>query len=414
MSKPDTIPVYEYDSLRVGQKGFEDKHWKALIKLNELHGGNYFTVIHNGIRFSQYVGVIQVDDLIIEILPKINKSDEKTDWRTVLIDMLKVCKKLNADTYGDALVRKQNLNLLDLYFDFYLNEINQLVHTGLVKKYRKQTGNVKALKGRLEFSTHIRSNLVHKERFYTTHQVYDHEHELHYILNEALCVVDQCTKGTFLQDKCKRTQFSFPELDRKRITQQQLEAITLNRKTVPYARALELARLILLNYSPDIAGGNEKMLALLFDMNKLWEEYILRSLQKNKEEGVVVYGQKQKTFWSSSTSNMSKLVKPDIVIKKGDATYIIDTKWKLPLNGRPSDDDLKQIYVYNKLWNAKRGILLYPKADTILGNTKGQYQTGNGELETGQTGEMHYVSVLDENKKLKKDLGDTFVSDLIK
>ena len=57
----------------------------------------------------------------------------------------------------------------------YIQEINKLLHIGLVKKYRKETNNVKALKGKLEFAGNIRKNLVHKERFYTTHQVYNKE-----------------------------------------------------------------------------------------------------------------------------------------------------------------------------------------------------------------------------------------------
>ena len=33
--------------------------------------------------------------------------------------------------------------------------------------------NSEALKGKLEFAGHIQKNVIHKERFYTTHQVYD-------------------------------------------------------------------------------------------------------------------------------------------------------------------------------------------------------------------------------------------------
>ena len=102
---------------------------------------------------------------------------------------------------------------------------------------------------------------------------------------------------------------------------------------------------------------------------------------------------------------MSKRVRPDIVIEKGEETYIIDTKWKLPQNGRPSDDDLKQIYVYNKLWKAKRGILLYPEPINGIKNVSGAYNQGDGVFESEQTGEMQFISVLDEDRKLKKGLG---------
>ena len=73
---------------------------------------------------------------------------------------------------------------------------------------------------------------------------------------------------------------NFPKVTFKEITSSQIDKIKLNRKSYPYSYALELARLIILNYSPDISSGKERMLSLLFDMNQLWEEYVLKQLQK--------------------------------------------------------------------------------------------------------------------------------------
>ncbi|MDN3709316.1 hypothetical protein QW060_20070 [Myroides ceti] len=52
-----------------------------------------------------------------------------------------------------------------------------------------------------------------------------------------------------------------------------------NRKAAPYSTALEIAKFIILQYAPNIKNGNENMLALLFDMNMLWEQYILAKLK---------------------------------------------------------------------------------------------------------------------------------------
>lgn len=95
------------------------------------------------------------------------------------------------------------------------------------------------------------------------------------------------------------------------------------------------------------------MLVLLFDMNSLWEEYILARLKQTDAE-ISVYGQQSTTFWSGIT------VRPDIVIKKGNETFIIDTKWKKIKGGKPSTDDLRQMYVYNDYWKSDKAMLLYP------------------------------------------------------
>lgn len=343
----------------VGEEEFKQAHLDALLKLNEYHDGQYFEPIAKGIKFNQYVGVIQVDGLSIEIHPKADKSAEDYQWKGVLLKMLKECGHLKASSSGGAHVKRQNLNLLEVYFELFLAEVNTLLRRGLIKQYRKETSNVKALKGKLEFAGNIRKNLVHKERFYTTHQVYDRNHLLHQILAEAIEIIEQFTRGTRLYDTCKRTQLDFPKVDSVRITKKHLDTYQLNRKSAPYAYAFELARLIILNYSPDISAGKERMLSLLFDMNQLWEEYVLIQLRRyisKHQTDYEVQGQDRKPFWSSN------YLQPDIVIKQKSTSkqFVIDTKWKLPGTSSASVQDLRQMYAYSRFWKAEKAMLLYP------------------------------------------------------
>ncbi len=356
-----SIQVFEHQTLYYGRayKGvaFTQKHFEALAKLNMLHDNKYFTLVNKGVKFSQYVGVIQIDTLTIEILPKADKSSEDTTvWRNILIEMLRATRKLKVNQVGQADVNKQNIHLLDIYFDWFLREVEILIRQGLIKRYYKETKNVPALKGKLEFAGHISKNLIHKERFYTTHQIYDKDHQIHQILNLALTVIEQLSKGSYLYAKCKRVQLDFPEVSSIKCTVTTFDKLILNRKSQPYEKALEIARLIILNYAPNISSGSERMLALLFDMNSLWEEYILVQLKKAcLNTPYNVSGQQSKSFWGSMS------LRPDIIIKKDNATQvIIDTKWKQIEANKPSTNDLRQMYVYNDHWNSKFSILLYP------------------------------------------------------
>ena len=407
MNSKAKITVYEHDRLTTDHASFKTRHLNALLKLNEYNNFDYFDSIPNGVKFKQYVGIIQVDNLSIEILPKSDKDNSSADWKGLLLQMLKACGHLKASIVGAANVKRQHLNLLEVYFELYLTEIETLIQRGLVKKYRKNSGNVKALKGKLEFAGNIRYNLVHKERFYTKHQVYDHDHLLHQTLAHALEILEQFSKGSYLFDRCKRVLLNFPETTPLMVRKKQIEGIVLNRKTAPYNQALELARLIILNYSPDISKGREKMISLLFDMNRLWEEFILIQIRKGLYgTRYSVKGQDSQTFIGSN------YLKPDVVIQHNEdpkKVYIIDTKWKRPTNQSSSASDLRQMYAYNRFWNAKKAMLLYP--GDSRGNSFRQFETEDFFRENDETiaithlCKSGFVSILNENNKLNDSIG---------
>ena len=73
------IQVFEHKQLQIGEQGFMQSHWEALGWYNEKHGGGFFTLTPKGVKLNQYVGVIQVGNIIIEILPKIIQCEEKEE-----------------------------------------------------------------------------------------------------------------------------------------------------------------------------------------------------------------------------------------------------------------------------------------------------------------------------------------------
>jgi 5-methylcytosine-specific restriction enzyme subunit McrC len=404
--KPAIIK-FEHDKLLIGEGGFEKRHLTKLLQLNDRNGSIYFEGINKGVKFKQYVGVIQVDDLLIEILPKTDKVSSADNWRSLLLNMLKTCKKLKATTYGSAFVKKQNINLLELYFSLYIAELNQLIRQGLIKKYKLEESNQNALRGKLLFQKNIQYNLVHKQRFFTQHQVYDINHDLHQLLFSALLVVEKLSFGKSLFEHCKLTKLFFNGITPSKNISRTIDSFELNRKTMPYKNAFELARLILLNYSPDISSGKEKMLALLFDMNKLWEEYVFIKLRNHfSGSPYTLFSQDKKYFWGNS------MLRPDIVVYNNNSKkveIIIDTKWKIINNTDISVHDLRQMYTYSKFWNTPNTVLLYPgnyRYNNFI-NFDNQYDKPN--LSRCKT---CFVSVIDSNGSLNKNLATDIVGQL--
>lgn len=413
------IQIFEYERLTLlpNERGelLLPNELAKLYEFNDRNDNQYFTGIRDGVKFANYVGVIQVGGLTIEILPKADKKKglnsaahkaESEKWRNALLSMLAICRKIKVDSVSEASLSKRYYSLLELYFEIYLDEVTALLRKGLIKQYHNQSSNTTALKGRIEFAKNIQQNVIHHERFYTTHQVYDYENVINQILLKGLNILSKVVTNTNLKDRIARIKLDFPEIKEIQITKVHFDQLKESRKTISYNEALKVAKMIILNYSPDIKNGQENMLALLFDMNKLWEEYVYRMLQRNKPEGVTVEFQNSQKFWETKT------IRPDIVVtkKNGDLTetFVIDTKWKVIDYRNPSDDDLKQMYAYNIYWNSSKSMLLYPK----IQDYPEKFGTFHKGRDNGNSCKLGFINVLDDAGKLDYGIGKIILEKL--
>lgn len=405
------IQVFEHQLLPIAKEGFRREHWEKLGRYCDRHGHSWCTLLPDGVKFHQYVGVIQLGNISIEILPKVERTvaeTEKAKWQQVLIDMLRECHWMQVFSHDSASLKLKTNSILDAYIEVFIRECESIVREGLVRKYRLADRNGIALKGRLLFAQQIRHNLVHQERSYTRHQLYDRENIFNKILLKALKLLPSITRNPVLKDRIYDLLLSFPELEDMKVTGGTFAKLVYDRKTDRYQEAMKIAAMLLLNYRPDISGGSNHVLAILFDMNELWEEYIFRQLRKHLETGWTISPQSSKPFWQLLEGSMSKKIRPDIVItNKEGQRFILDTKWKLPDYGIPGDEDLKQMFIYNDYWESKLALLVYP--DAVYKDEPewymGAYHAPNA------TGFKHHcgvlkISVLDSNDKgLDRSLG---------
>ncbi|WP_100629873.1 McrC family protein [Algoriphagus formosus] len=414
MSRSSLIRVFEYESLTTnvqdGGRYLTKSELDKLYDYNDRNRNIYFTGIRNGIKFNSYVGVIQIGGLTIEILPKTDRKADSTEneyqnWQKALLDMLNFCHHIKVDSVSEAALEKRYNSILDLYFQLFLDEVKYLLRKGLIKQYRKNSGNLNVVKGRILFTEQIRKNLIHQERVYTEHQVYDTENLYNQILLRALTILNQVSSNPSIKDQIHRIKLDFPEIQEVQITQAHFTRLKENRKTKPYQNALQIAKMIILNYSPDIRNGGENMLALLFDMNKLWEEYIYRVLQNDSDSEYEVSFQNFDYFWEFKT------IRPDLVLKNKETEeeYIIDTKWKIIDANNPSDDDLKQMFAYNIYWDTGKSILLYPGSETIE-EKFGNFHKGRPN---GNQCKVGFINVMNKEGKLDRGIGRRILEKII-
>ncbi|MDD4310596.1 MAG: restriction endonuclease [Candidatus Cloacimonetes bacterium] len=372
--KHNKISVFEYDKLKIGCEyngvPFSENLLETLECFHASSKIRYFNLIHNGVEFCEYVGVLQVGSIQIEVLPKLDKSnDDINTWRDRLIGMLKEVGMFRVSAPSKGMLTIKPNSILELYFDIFITEVEYLVRTGLVKQYRKQTLNHTALKGSLDFPGHIAKNLVHKERFYTKTSVYDYDHIWHTIIRQTIDLIRILSQNTDLHNRIGALNLNFPEITPVRISEQTFNNLIYSRKTESYRAAIEIARLLLLSFHPDLASGNNHVLALMFDMNLLWESFVYHSLRKLFRTHLAPYNVRAQTstpFWRAS--NYWRTLRPDILIesKNDDRRFVLDTKWKDVSNIGPSSSDLQQLFAYSQFFFSSKNALLYPcRSDSI-------------------------------------------------
>ena len=381
-SKKNHISVFEHNTLKLGQiinqVEFDAKKLQDFQKYYGEKGVPYFSLVHNGIKFNEYVGVIQIGNTVIEVLPKVDNSDkknDKTNWRNFLIDMVYASGVFKIHAPSSSNLKLKPNTILDLYFELFINEVEYLLHTGLVKQYRKKEANVTALKGSLQFNKHLQQNIIHQERFFVRHTTYDVEHTLHFILYKTIQVLKHLNTNAALQSRIGVLLLHFPEMPNIKIIEATFDKLVYSRKTQSYKSAIDIAKLILLHYHPDVNKGKNDVLALMFDMNKLWEKFVYKSLLKHKSPDATITAQSSKYFWQPDKGNRSS-IRPDIIFKNKDICIVLDTKWKNLSGYNPSPEDLRQMYVYHEYYAAHKVALVYPGAE--YSTNSGKYFSPKG------------------------------------
>ncbi len=418
-----TIKVFEHTYLNIDEENFTQSHFKLLVKYNERFGNKYFNVGHNRIYFKNYVGVFQVGNLIIEILPKADKSEMNSEavinkWHKALIYMLQICGYLKINSISRAELQLQNITLIDLYFKLFIDEIKTILNSGLTKRYRHTARNLSYLKGRIVFNKHLTDNLLHKEKFYTIHQVYDYNNVYNKIILKALLALKDINKNNSLYSEISDLLVTFDGIDNIIIYDKIFDSLVYNRNTQRYKNAITLARMILQNYSPDVQNGDNSVIGILFDMNNLFEKVVYKIIKNNEhkfsDKNLILRRQHSRKFWNG------KAIRPDIFgeykSENGKITqrFVIDTKWKMPYNSFPDDADLKQMFAYNIHFGSQQSVLVYPRVKdcSIIGlpfNESEAVKEGYNKHSCA----TFFIDLFTNEGRLNKNAGDKIISNLL-
>ena len=372
----EVLPVFEHDAIPVvqsreaKQKELEQKHADALEKLEKKLPSKAWAWENGKIKFANFCGVISLGNLSIEILPKIYGSETNVGSnRNILVRMLSKARRLKLHEAGQARISLQKRNLLDVFILHFCAQLHAQLTQGMIRKYVKREKNLNVLRGRLLTERQFKFNLAHRERLFCRYDELSEDNAYNRILKFVLGILLKAASGnrTFQQVSELLTRFDL--VSDSPADSSSLDSLRFDRLTERYKPIFDQCGYFLKGFYPDVRPGDEPCLSVLFDMNKLFEEYVGSELRKKarkpnlmlKEQGPLEYLARRQ----DSGERVFRM-KPDFSFldKDNQVVCIADAKWKIldekEKNLGISQSDMYQMKSYASRYGAKHLALIYP------------------------------------------------------
>ena len=361
---------------------------KKYIKDNNLEDDyEFFKITKDAIVPQNFVGTIPLDDIQIEILPKIPLVENNIEAEKIrFLEILQSIDYFKEKIFSNSKIEITDTSILEIFIHLFIEEVEKIIKKGLIYKYVDKNENLNVFKGKLDINSHIKYNFSHKERFFMKFD----EFSVNSLENIIIKLTIQKLKKVSINPKNKenlnKIGHYFENVSILENSIENLKYLTFDRMNDYYKNAIQWAKIFLNNQSSSIfSTNNGEIPSILFPMETIFENYIANKLvniiqEKSYNQLAIKVQDNSCSIFSSISLNNVKIdnnilrIRPDIVIKNKDAKeiFILDTKWKI-LNKlddkfKISTEDVYQMLAYVKTYSdknknkyiCKKAYLIYP------------------------------------------------------
>ncbi|AHL23323.1 McrC family protein, partial [Thermococcus nautili] len=383
MPRLTAITLYEHEEKKYRDIAGDKKTIQdALIKLNEQFKKGFkkldksednsdsgdkideskgvVEVYANKIKARHYVGFAAVDNVFIQILPKVfkpkgNQTQETQEdtWKSILafIRMLNMAYGLKIKDYDLAFLHGQKLqpNLYEVFIYLFAQSLWNEVQRGYHREYVEVHREERFLRGKLLMSRQIRKLPPQLNTFSVEVHELIEDNLLNRIFYASIREALRRTTWGLNRKLLGELMLAFDGVTPIHLMAEHFERVHFTRLNERFRKPFELAKLL---FMPANGKGRSREVSGFFvDMNKLFERFIERVLMRNLPLGYKMSYQESRSFLKNQDGNLQK---PDYVIRKGDIpVMVLDAKYRELKEGIPSSDMLRQLYVYSRLWGYK-------------------------------------------------------------
>lgn len=353
----------------------------------------FITFPKNGaIKSGKYIGIINFNGTVINLLPKIFYERNKeyysdTEIRGIQANILwwlSYCTKFKFPSTKTGLTSlKSNFFEIMVYFfaTYTRNTLNNMLHMS----YEEMNNELPFMKGRLDINSYVKQNLA-RGNWHKLYCVYE-SFEFDNLFNRIIKFVSRLLMGASADAENKRMLseiiFLLDEVSDERITYSDCEKVKLNPLYKDLITVLDYCKLFLSNSTTYSYKNELKVFAFLLPMEYVFEDFIFGFIERHLQQ----YGirnlscQKSDLYLAALFENETLVnnnvfqIKHDLYFEHEDRKIVIDTKYKVLSTSGDNKHGVAQSDLYQAVSYAIRRksndlCLIYP--ETVISQFKSQ------------------------------------------
>lgn len=363
------IKVIEHEKIGIRnennyqKKYISKKNAELLRKIEEIKNKRIFKWSYNTVSPQQWIGVIWLNDISIEIMPKISDANNESNIMESLISMLNVVYDVKIQDKIIAKLGSKESGIIEILITLFLKELDFQYNKGIYKEYIKIEKNLYSMKGKIDFNKNINKNLFSPHRFYCKYSSLSENNMINQIIKSTLIYIDKLTKNRFNKGVIKKLIYSLESVDYYKDINKDIKNIKFNRQSERFREIINYCKMFWDGFGASITTGKNEVESFLIDMNDLFEKYIYKTLKTIYGNKNIKYQENNNFLLIDALNNKSKKInlKPDIILERENGRTIIDTKWKI-VDKFINPNDAYQMNAYiDNIYNSNEVILLFPK-----------------------------------------------------
>lgn len=335
------------------------------------------TLLNGQLHARNHVGVIETrGGTVVEILPKV-EFDSDEDARKVFLKMLRSYRDRDARfvQFDQASIRSlSRFDMLNVFIRLFLDDLLRLTQRGLARHYQNVEDNLPCLRGRIQFAEHIRVNAANGARFYVSFDEFTADRPVNRLIHTTIHRLRTAAHPDHRQ-LLHQLRICFADVPRSTRPEVDWERHRIDRSMRHYETVMAWVGLFLFNHGLATFAGEHVNRALLFPMEKVFEDFLVDAFRRYQNAYEVRAQRPQCPFAkrvalatgndpATLESTPAFTMKPDIsLLRRDNVCFVLDAKWKVIKDPKQdiAQSDVYQLYSYGRKYGCRTVALIYPR-----------------------------------------------------